>query len=326
MSNADPNALLADLRALTHAPPSWPAWCAVWRRAQDAPDDPIAQRYAADQMARWPQRYHTWARLLAFRCSYLSPGSLRCDVIDRATVRQHLLPLRDPSPNDPEGAICYTSTQTVDDPERSATLPIIHALDSYLERFFARAFEHRPERLGPYAQPEPDQEHTGHFQGAFGALGQAPPSDDASNDDDDWWDSQGPFYWEPLDTSSAETTTQALETHLQRALRWSINNKWYKIPAPDGSIVRRAFSRDPDEARQIEAQEHTHRKEIAQLIALFLSDLDPATIRVFTATHPALTWTHTGPHDDDIARDEITVVADDEHFRAVWVNHHRLYG
>ncbi len=335
---------LETLRQWVHQEPSFVGWGKIWDLVR-ACDDPVVEAYAAEQMARWPERYHLWAKLMAFRFKRLNPNSFRCVVVERAEVQAKLLPLAEQGQE--PGVLLYPSKclEGRPDPFVRCREPIVHELDTFLELFFADAFDRQEGLYGPYAQPEPPQDATGHYTGGFRALGQdalmrpellsgdGDDEDDWDEDDEDWdspW--YGVCHWCEVSAESALPLwpgdwvhVESVEEYQRSLVGWSINNKWYTVVEDDGSLGTYAWSRDPGKAKQIAAQEAEHKKLEKAFLALFAQGLGE-NARCFTAMHPGLERHHTGPFDGDLARDGIVAVVDDEHIRVFWVNHHRLYG
>ncbi len=130
-------------------------------------------------------------------------------------------------------------------------------------------------------------------------------------------DSTPPWMREP-------TAPASVRDLIEHTLRWSINDKGYRVRRADGTTHEVAFSHRPDEARQIERQEAELRASLRRLVALLLDGLGPTT-RAFTSAH-VLTEPSASARGWELQRDRILVLLDEEHVRFAWAVNDRYYG
>lgn len=130
-------------------------------------------------------------------------------------------------------------------------------------------------------------------------------------------DSTPPWMREP----TAPTSVRDL---VEQTLRWSINDKEYRVQRADGTTRLVAFSHAPGEAGQIERQEAELRVSLRRLVTLLLDGLGPTT-RAFTSAH-VLSRDSAAARGWELQRDRIVMLLDEEHVRFAWAVNDRYYG
>jgi hypothetical protein len=149
-----------------------------------------------------------------------------------------------------------------------------------------------------------------------------PPEEDEAATDEYWERFSEPEPWQEHTDRSAGASVR---DRLLKAVQWTINDKVFTIRRASGKERQVAFSFDPVEAAAIGRLEAEHEAERLAFLDRFLDGVTERA-RFFHTNHIleeelvepiGLTGLH---------RDEIYVLLDVDHVRALWISFDRFYG
>lgn len=149
--------------------------------------------------------------------------------------------------------------------------------------------------------------------------------DEEDFESEDEFDDASQEYWEHFgEPAPWQELAHPVRALLLENVRWTINNKRYRVQRPFGRALYVPYSMAPNDQEAIKTQEAEHQRQREKLVDLFLTGI-AAPFRCFHTNH-VLEPQSAEKRGWELHRDEAFAILDPVHVRMLWTLRDREYG